>query len=539
MKSNSNNNSKPKLVTTFRSTTPAVEPVVKSNKTWKTINTTAKSLSNIISPQYNPLSPPVISIRHTSNRSNDNTNKTKSSQVSRKLPVDRYSKVLHNNVHTTRSHSASTNTSGINSPLLSNHSLLSINNSPVQLGTPATGIQLTKLLHTQQLQHNDNDMSDSDTPSVTSSIDNELQRNNRSNQLYNAVLNSLTNSGTNIQSSIDTIRSSHHRLMSGSSDTSTSNIRYSTSRLRNIKDDSKHNDSDSENISDVESVADEFSDLDNNDADDSSMANNHYKSITSQYQRVLSADRIEPVAVAIERRKKFKKFGDAIHDGRLYRTDISQSIRDINTGVLLSLAPLPQKSDHNDDDKSSASTTTQLDSIELKLYPQQLHHNVDNTLDVLNKQLTSLVTNTSHSLVKCSNCHTVGHFSRQCKLSKQRHNSITNTSTESSHNNDQLPTCSIRNNNKHSTNNAMATSNITDIQINNLPPETTKNDIHTLCLYFGRIKRVTLPVDRNGHCKSVAYVTYIKSSDALNAIQSLHQYTYGNCILSVSPSKQY
>lgn len=470
--------SKPKLVTSLKPIVIPTEPTVKPVKTWQTVKT-------VTSPQYNAIVPPIInSTRNNGVKSTKQQLSMSPQPIPPKRTYDRYSSLAQ------RSHSSSNNVSSVNSPLVRAESIV---NSPVQLGTAANAIQL------HQLQQQS--LSDSDS---------DIESNTYSN--YNAVLNSIQ---SNVQSSVDTIRTGQRsRIPSTSSDNS---IRNSSSRHIHAN---KHIVAD-ESSSDEEDVQSSQFDMESDDSD----TENNQPATPNEYERVLSLDRIEPTTVAIERRKKLKKFGDAALDGRLYRTDISQSIRDTNTGLLLSLAPLPAKVENSD-----KSTTVQLEPIELKLYPQKLHENTDTTITTLGKELTSLLTNTG--TIKCSNCHTVGHYSKQCRLAnKQRTNSVISSSTDS--NNTDLPTTST----KRSGN--VASSTTLSIQINNLPPETTKQDIHDLCIYFGRPKRITVPVDKYGNCKGVAYVTFVRSNDATKALNELDRYAYGGCVLNVTAANTY
>lgn len=471
---------RPKLVTSLKPQAESVQPTVKPARTWQTLS------NKVVSPQYSAIPSPQFT---SSRPASSNSGKPARLPVSvspqptvPKRPVDRYTSLAR------RSHSSSNNVSGVNSPLIATQS---INHSPVQLGTAATAIQLHKLAQHQSLSPNID--SGSDTSSDAGS--------NTYSSNYNAVLSSLQ---ANVQSTVDTIcPRQRSRIPSTSSENS---IRNSSSR-RVVASQQLHAPS-SDDDDDVESQYE----LDSDDSDGDTQP--------TQYERVLSLDRLEPVSVAIERRKKLRKFGDAALDGRLYRTDVSQSIRDENTGLLLSLAPLPQKAPTSD----AHSTTVQLEPIELKLFPQKLHENTDTAVATLGKELNALMTN--NGVIKCSNCHQSGHYSRHCKLaSKQRTNSVISTSTD----NTELPSAS----NKRS---GVVHSNVVDVQIHNLPPETVKQDVYDLAACFGRVKRVTVPTDRHGNCKGVAYVTYVRAADAATAIQQLDKYAYGGCVLNVNAS---
>lgn len=77
------------------------------------------------------------------------------------------------------------------------------------------------------------------------------------------------------------------------------------------------------------------------------------------------------------------------------------------------------------------------------------------------------------------------------------------------------------------------------IRISNISYETTDDDLRVLCGKFGRITRVSIPMDSKfpGKHRNFAFVRFYYEDDARAALERLNGHGYGNLILSVEWAK--
>lgn len=76
------------------------------------------------------------------------------------------------------------------------------------------------------------------------------------------------------------------------------------------------------------------------------------------------------------------------------------------------------------------------------------------------------------------------------------------------------------------------------LYVGNLPFETSEADLHSLFSTTGVVSSVTLIRDREtGRARGFAFVEMATDSDALNAINSLHQSSFGGRNLAVNEAR--
>ena len=84
----------------------------------------------------------------------------------------------------------------------------------------------------------------------------------------------------------------------------------------------------------------------------------------------------------------------------------------------------------------------------------------------------------------------------------------------------------------------MDDNDVPSLQLNNLPQETTDEDLRELCKPFGNLRRLFLAKDkRTGDAKGFAYIDFEFRDDAEKALQSLNGHRYGYTVLSCEWAK--